>query len=459
MNESQSSPPPHLSPKSSSSTTSSSSTIVFTSPWCMRTVVLSDVEKEIFGFHNTTLNKQDFFHSTQYSSNVYYLQALIKELFCLTVNPPSPPLETLRHVLGNLIPESCGGLKDWIPGVEFSSGNEMKQYHVIDVRMKPCVTITKEICVFDTNATKSLFFHHTKFDTDLGYLQGVVRRFANISNKIPKSDFATFANIIPMDLGGCVHWVDNTTVMTNESPMSSPIPPVPSIYLPPSPSPLSLKRSLPLESLPPSLPLSTTTTTTTGEREVIKKAKPSPLPLLVETAIKTPHKTPNPKTFLKVQFGDDENDVGTMEFELFADIVPKTVENFRSLCIGTSEGLCYKNTTFFRIIKGFMCQGGDVMMKNGKGGRSIYGPMFKDENFKAGKHERYTLSMANTGPNTNSSQFFICLDKAPWLDGKNVAFGKLIKGEQVLDRIGTQGEGQGGKVKQIIKVVDCGEVK
>ena len=169
----------------------------------------------------------------------------------------------------------------------------------------------------------------------------------------------------------------------------------------------------------------------------------------------------NPRVFLDLKIGDSE-EVKRIEFELFKDKVPKTAENFRALCTGekSTEGkkLHYKNSIFHRIIKDFMMQGGDFENANGTGGCSIYGNKFDDEKFVYKHSVPGLLSMANSGPNTNGSQFFVTFKESPWLDGKHVVFGKVIGGMDVCREIeGLETNSQDVPQKEVM-VVECGEI-
>ena len=160
------------------------------------------------------------------------------------------------------------------------------------------------------------------------------------------------------------------------------------------------------------------------------------------------------KVFLDIDA--DNESLGRLEIELQTDIVPKTCENFRALCTG-EKGFGFKGSIFHRIIPDFMLQGGDFTNHNGTGGKSIYGNKFDDENFKLSHTKPGLLSMANAGPNTNGSQFFITTIETAWLDGKHVVFGIVTDGMDVVKSIEALGS-QGGQPSKKVIIRDCGQL-
>ena len=171
----------------------------------------------------------------------------------------------------------------------------------------------------------------------------------------------------------------------------------------------------------------------------------------------------NPVVFLDIAIGSSF--IGRIRIELFKDVAPKTAENFRQLCTGErvvgNRPMGYKGSTFHRVIRDFMIQGGDFVHNDGTGSFSIYGTTFEDESFVKGHTEAGLLSSANTGPNTNGCQFFITTNATRWLDGKHVVFGTVL-GKDSMDIVRRIEhvfvDPQSHKPKANVMIVECGEL-
>lgn len=190
------------------------------------------------------------------------------------------------------------------------------------------------------------------------------------------------------------------------------------------------------------------------------KAKGEQWDFLLKSEDVPPDCTFTDQCFFDLTIGGEA--AGRVVFGMYGNVVPKTVANFVALCKGdqtsaAGSALAYKGSAFHRVIPGFMCQGGDFTAGNGTGGKSIFGEKFEDENFTLKHTGPGILSMANAGPGTNGSQFFLCTAETTWLDGKHVVFGQVVDGLDVVTTVEGVGSASGATSKKVT-IADCGEL-